>query len=399
MNKRITVLGNFSGRNAGDNAILGNLLDDIAEKYPEIKFLIPTWNANFVNKHFGHHNIQAMGLLPWNFSFKIFGYPTYKSMIDTDIILITDNILFDRKYFNPLFNYLSTIALFAPAAIKRNIPIIPYNASLGPITTPRGQRAMQRILDGSPFLSVRDQQSKDMLVTNKLRHGKIIDGADCAINTKTISSSATQAIIDKEGLFTNPNGTISFNINAYIDSWQKLMEGGEAFGREKFVSLIAKTLDAIIEQLQVDIMFTVTQVMDIKITKEVLEKVTHLDKITIIANANYTYQEITSLLSHCGLHIGMRTHSLILASAALTPMITINAYPKSGGYVRTIGQGDWIIDFEDMNLENLMALITKGWEQREKTKEEMTPQVVREQKKAKDIVELVGDVLGLNKNE
>jgi polysaccharide pyruvyl transferase WcaK-like protein len=311
--KRITVLGNFSGRNAGDNAILGNLLDDISEKYPDVKFLIPTWNANFVNKHFGHHNIQAMGLLPWNFSFKIFGYPTYKSMIDTDLILITDNILFDRKYFNPLFNYLSTIAFFIPAAMKRKIPILPYNASLGPITTDRGRKAMQKILTASPFLSVRDQQSKDMLESNNLEYPEIIDGADCAINTKILDPESIQAIIDKEGLFTNANGTISFNINAYIDSWQKIMEGGEDFGREKFVDLIAKTLDRTIEDIKVDIMFTVTQVMDIKITKEVLAKVKNIEKIKIIANSQYTYQEITCLLSHCGLHVGMRTHSLILA--------------------------------------------------------------------------------------
>lgn len=395
--KRITVLGNFSGRNAGDNAILGNLLDDITEKYSDIKFLIPTWSVDFVNKHFGHHNIEAMGLKPWNMAFKIFGYPTYKSMIDTDLVLITDNILFDRKYFNPLFNYLSTIAFFAPAAKKKNIPILPYNASLGPITTDRGRAAMQKILDASPYLSVRDQQSKDMLDNNKLKYTKIIDGADCAINTKNIDERKINEIAQKEGLFKNPNGTLSFNINAYIDSWQKIMHGGEEFGREKFVELIAKTLDSIIEEMKLDIMFTVTQVMDITIVNEVLAKVKNRNKITIIANAKYTYQEITSLLSKCGLHIGMRTHSLILSSAALTPMITINAYPKSGGYVKTIGQGDWIINFEDMNYENLMKIIKDGWNKRLDTKEKMIPLVKREQNKAKDVVNLVGELLGLKK--
>ena len=395
--KRITVLGTFSGRNAGDNAILGNLLDDITEKYSDIKFLIPTWSVDFVNKHFGHHNIEAMGLKPWNMAFKIFGYPTYKSMIDTDLVLITDNILFDRKYFNPLFNYLSTIALFAPAAKKKNIPILPYNASLGPITTDRGRAAMQKILDASPYLSVRDQQSKDMLDNNKLKYTKIIDGADCAINTKNIDERKINEIAQKEGLFKNPNGTLSFNINAYIDSWQKIMHGGEEFGREKFVELIAKTLDSIIEEMKLDIMFTVTQVMDITIVNEVLAKVKNRNKITIIANAKYTYQEITSLLSKCGLHIGMRTHSLILSSAALTPMITINAYPKSGGYVKTIGQGDWIINFEDMNYENLMKIIKDGWSKRLDTKEKMIPLVRREQNKAKDVVNLVGELLGFKK--
>lgn len=238
--KRVTVLGNFSGRNAGDNAILGNLLDDITEKYSNIKFLIPTWSVGFVNKHFGHHDIKAMGLKPWNMAFKILGYPTYKSMIDTDLILITDNILFDRKYFNPLFNYLSTIALFAPMSKKRNIPILPYNASLGPITTDRGRIAMQKILDASPYLSVRDQQSKDMLDNNKLKYKKIIDGADCAINTKIIDDSRIDQIAKGEGLFNNPNGTLSFNINAYIDSWQKLMEGERGLDVKNLLNSLLK---------------------------------------------------------------------------------------------------------------------------------------------------------------
>jgi len=393
--KKITVLGNFSGRNAGDNAILGNLLDDITEKYSDIIFLIPTWNVDFVNAHFGHHHIKAMGLKPWNLSYKILGIPTYLSMIQTDLILITDNILFDRKYFNPLFNYLSTIALFAPLSRKRNIPILPYNASLGPITTDRGRRAMQKILDGSPFSIVRDEQSKEMLRKNKLKCNKIIDGADCAINTRVLDDIKIEEIARKEGLFRNANGTLSFNINAYIDSWQKIIKGGKEFGREKFVELIAKTLDTIIEEMKIDIMFTVTQVMDIKITNEVLQKVKKRDAITVITNAKYTYQEITSLLSRCGLHIGMRTHSLILSSAAFTPLIVINAYPKSGGYARTIGQGDWIINFEDMDDDSLMNMIKMGWERRSDTKEKMIPEVKREQKKAKSAANIVGKLLNL----
>lgn len=394
--KTVTVLGNFSGRNAGDNAILGNLLDDISEKYSDIKFLIPTWSVGFVNKHFGHHNIEALGLKPWNMAFKILGIPTYRSMIKSDLILITDNILFDRKFYNPLFNYLSTIALFTPASQKRNIPILPYNASLGPITTERGRVAMQKILDASPYLSVRDQQSKDLLTNNNYQFTEIFDGADSAINTKMLEDETITTIVEKEGLFKNPNGTLSFNINAYIDSWQKLNEKGSEFGREKFVSLIAEVLDSIIEELEIDIMFTVTQVMDIKITEEVLSKVKHTDRITVIKNASYTYQEITTLLSKCGLHVGMRTHSLILASAALTPMVTINAYPKSAGYVKTIGQEGWVIEFDQLSHEKLVSTVKDAWSKKEQTREQMIPLVRREQQKAKDVVALVGKLLGLN---
>ena len=391
--KKITVLGNFSGRNAGDNAILGNLMDDISEKYKDVKYLIPTFNAGFVKKHFSNHNIEALNLMPWNGAIKIFGWPTYRAMVNSDVVLITDNILFDRNYFNPLFNYLSTIALFTPICKEKNIPIIPYNASLGPYTTDRGRAAMQKILDASPFLSLRDEMSRETLDKNKLKYPKVVIGADCAINTPIPPDSHLNQIIAKEGLFKNPNGTLSFNINAYIDSWLKLVEGGEGINREKFVKLIGSTLDNLIEDLKVDIMYTTTQIMDYKIVNETMQHVKHKEKVKIIGNAKYDYKEITGLLSKCGLHVGMRTHSKILAAAALTPMVTINAYPKSVGFVRTLGMENWIINFSDLTMDKMTGIIKSAWEKRDELKAKLIPRIREEQQKAKQAVELIGKYL------
>ena len=112
--KRITVLGNNSGRNAGDAAILGNMLRDISEVYPDVLFKITTTHPGFIHKHFGKFNIKTVPLLPWYGAIKNFGIPLAHAMLNTDLVLICDNILFDRKFYNPLFNNLSSIALVAP---------------------------------------------------------------------------------------------------------------------------------------------------------------------------------------------------------------------------------------------------------------------------------------------
>ena len=207
----IAVLGNFSGRNAGDAAILGNLLNDVAAVYPDARFLIPTLNTGFVNRHFGHYNIQALGLMPWNGAIKIFGLSTLQAMLQADLVLVTDNILFDRKLFNPLFNYLSTIALIATACKRRGMPIVLYNASLGPITTPLGIKALQRVLDASPLLILRD----------------------------------------------------------------------------RFLQAIGSTLDRLIDELDIDVMYTITQVMDTKITNESLQYVKRREHVRVVSNATY----------------------------------------------------------------------------------------------------------------
>ncbi|VAW39910.1 hypothetical protein MNBD_DELTA03-1743, partial [hydrothermal vent metagenome] len=163
--RTITVLGNNSGRNAGDNAILGNLLEDFSQVRQDLHFRVPTLNAAFVRENFGRYNVEALGQMPWNLAVKNFGLPLYRAMTNTDMILITDNILFDRQLNNPLVNYLRAISLFAPFSRKKAIPIVFYNASIGPIDTPPGKRALQKVMDASRLVIARDENTRDLIHT------------------------------------------------------------------------------------------------------------------------------------------------------------------------------------------------------------------------------------------
>ena len=388
--KTITVLGNNSGRNAGDNAILGNLLDDFAPVRSDITFKIPTLSTSFIKKSFGHHPIQPIGLLPWNLAVKNLGWPLYRAMTKTDMVLITDNILFDRKLNNPLLNNLKSISLFAPFCKKKNIPIIFYNASVGPIDTEAGKKALQKVLDASLLVITRDTQTKILLEDFKFNHPEIVVHADCALNTKVPSPQHLDDIIAKENLFTNPKGTIGLNVNAYIDNWS---ETG-TMNRKNFCEIIAGTADALIENLDVDIMFTVSQIMDMKITQECVQQSRHQTRIKVVGNCDYTYQELTGLLSKVDVHAGLRTHTLIFCTAVGTPSISINAYPKNAAFLKTVGLGDWTIDFEDLSIENLEALMTRAWNEREGLSAAMAPIVKGEKEKSRESVALVSNILG-----
>ncbi len=387
--KTITVLGNNSGRNAGDNAILGNLLDDFALVRSDLFFQIPTLNTRVINKFFGHHPIRPMGLMPWNLALKNLGWPLYRSMTRTDLILITDNILFDRKFNNPLVNNLKSIALFSAASKKRGIPIIMYNCSIGPIDHEVGRQALQKVLDCCPLVITRDRQTKELIENLKLRSPEIVIHADCALNTQLPSESRLREIIDREDLFKGPKGTIGLNVNSYIDNWSQT----GSFDRREFCNIIAKTADRLIEELDVDILFTVTQIMDMKITRECEQLVKRKDRVRIVGNKDYTYEELAGLLSKVDVHAGLRTHTLIFCAAVGTPMISINAYPKSAGFLRTVGMGDWTIDFDALSVENLVGLMRRAWDARQRLRAEMEPIVAEEKKKARDSVRLVTNIL------
>jgi polysaccharide pyruvyl transferase WcaK-like protein len=387
--KTITVLGNNSGRNAGDNAILGNLLDDFALVRSDLFFQIPTLNTRFIQTHFGHHPVRPMGLMPWNLALKNFGWPMFRAMTNTQLILITDNILFDRKFHNPFVNNLKSIAYFSSFSKKKKIPIVFYNASIGPIDHEVGAQALQKVLDCSPLVITRDMQTKQVIEKLQLRSPEIVVHADCALNTRVPSASRMEEIIRQEDLFTSPNGTVGLNVNAYIDNWSKR----GSFSRDDFCHIIAGAADRLIRDLDVDVLFTVTQIMDMKITRECVQYIQQKDRVRIVGNNKYTYQELAGLLSRVKVHAGLRTHTLIFCAAVGTPMISINAYPKSAGFLETVGMGDWAIDFANLSADNLAAIMKRAWDARERLRSDMQPVVAKEKRKARDSAGLVSSLL------
>ena len=376
--RQITVLGNNSGRNAGDAAILGNLLRDVSGEFSDILFKVPTTHPRFIRDHFGEFNVKPVPLLPWYGALKNFGLPLVVAMLNTDLILICDNILFDRKFYNPLFNNLASISLVAPFCKRRNIPIVMYNCSIGPIDFPYGKKALQKVLDASDLVITRDRQTGELLDQLELRYPELIQHADCALNTEPTAGAQLQRIIETEGLFQNPNGTIGFNVNAYIDNWS--MTG--VYSQDDFCRVVGESVDRIIEAFDVDVLFVCTQIMDLENTGRCIGYSGHKDRIKVVSNKTYTYQDLAALLGRLELHIGLRTHTLIFCAAVGTPMVDISSYPKSRGFMRTIGQEDRFIAFENLNPDHILSVVGDVWDHRAGIREAMQPTVMEEKRKA-----------------
>jgi polysaccharide pyruvyl transferase WcaK-like protein len=387
--KRITVLGNNSGRNAGDAAILGNMLRDISEVYPDVLFKITTTHPGFIHKHFGKFNIKTVPLLPWYGAIKNFGIPLAHAMLNTDLVLICDNILFDRKFYNPLFNNLSSIALVAPFCKRKNIPIVMYNCSIGPIDFPYGKKALQKVMDACDLVITRDVQTIELLEKLNMRHPETVCHADCALNTEPTSGQALEDIIKTEGLFTNPKGTVGFNVNAYIDNWS--MTG--TYTQEDFCRTVGQSIDRVIDKLDVDILFVCTQPMDLDNTYRCIKFSEHKDRIKVVSNKTYTYEDLTGLLDRVEMHVGLRTHTLIFSAAMHTPMMNISSYPKSTGFMRTIGQEDKFISFDNLDPDHILGQILEVWNDRENISQELIPLVTEEKRKARDSAKLLAKYL------
>jgi polysaccharide pyruvyl transferase WcaK-like protein len=389
--KKINVLGNFSGRNAGDAAILGCLLHDISARYENLQFLIPTINTRFVHQTYSQYNIKPISMMPWHLSVKILGFPALRATLNSDLVLVTDAILFDRKLYNPLFNYLWTLSFILPKAQAKGIPVVPYNCSLGPVRSVAGKACLKRVVDSASLVILRDQESMELLQRENISHPRIAEGADCALNAEPADENRFLEICKKEDLFSNRRPVIGFNVNSYVDAFVR--QDGKTFGRENLVDLYAETVDRTIETHDVDVIFIETQHMDMGIANEVLPKIRHRDRVRILSNRAYSYRDLCAVLMRLDLFVGMRTHSLILSSAMSIPPVGIVTYPKNRGYMRTIGMEKNLVEFHDLSAERLMEKIDVAFKQREEIKATMIPRVEREKEKARGSADLLKEYL------
>ncbi|OIP62629.1 MAG: hypothetical protein AUK29_08045 [Nitrospirae bacterium CG2_30_53_67] len=387
---RICIIGNFSGRNAGDAAILGGLLHDLSKRYSGCTFLIPTINTRFVAQTYAAYNVTPVGLMPWNLSVKIFGWPLLRSVLSADLILVTDAILFDYKLMNPLYNYLSTLALALPLAKKRGIPVVLYNVSLGPVYTKIGRSCLNRVLNSSEIVLLRDRESRTLLqeLQPSFPSERVFQTADCALNTIPGDQDRLVQIQTKEGILTGSRPWMSFNISSYIDVYMRGYKG-KGFGRDKFLEIMARVLESACREFGVNPLMVVTQPMDIPINKELLARARDGHRVKIISNTEYSYRDLALVLSKVDLHIGMRTHSLILASSVLTPVVGIIATPKNRGFMCSIEQEERMIEFDHFSEEIVHKVLQTTWYNRHKIKQGLAPIIAREKKKAEGAADLL----------
>ncbi len=385
--KKICVLGNFSGRNMGDAAILGGLLEDVSALYPDASFIVPTIKPSFVRRAYSRYKVRPVSLMPWNLSLKILGIPVFTSTLRSDIILVTDAILFDRRLYDPTHNYLLTLSYVLPLAHRRGIPIILYNMSLGPVKTRVGTSRLRRVLECCDLIITRDAESQDLARRLGVGEGKLRLGADCALNIVPSSDERLQEILRRERFWTDGKPLVGFNINSYLDT--DVRAGGKGVNRDYVLRVMSAVIDRAISTFDVNALLVITQPMDTAISTELMTRVKRSGRIKSISNREHSPGDLAKVLSRCAIVTAMRTHCLILASAMGTPVAGIVSYPKNRGYLRSIDMGDRLLEFDAFTEESLWQLVERTWRDREELRQRLRPAIEREKARARESAALL----------
>lgn len=382
----VTLLGSSSGRNAGDASLISGIMESVDTVCGRrLTYEIPTIRPSYITDHYPNRT-RPISMMPWSFSIKMLGLPTFRSILRTDLTLIFDAILFDRSLYNPLFNFMSSLYLMLPAARRKGKRMACFNVGVGPVNTAHGRRMLRCIADMMDFITVRDEASFAILREVGASNANVLVTADAALNVQASGEEKANTILGDLG-FDVDREILGININAYLDTWAG--PHVTPMGKEAFLGVYTKALNRVLEQLDVQVLFVCTQHLDVSITRELMARIKPRRHQALLSNAEHNHYEVKAALGKLSLLAGMRLHCMILSSSELTPVIGLAYQPKIHHYYETLGLSEYSLDFADFSEEALTRHLLNGWEHRADIRRRLgkrIPELKREAWKAADLV-------------
>lgn len=360
----ITLLGSNSGNNLGDAAIMSSILEHLTREIPNAEFIVPTTKPSFTNNHYAsRYKVRGIDMMPWTGSIRFVGIPTAWALMRSDIALICDGIIFGKKLWNPFFNWLIALIFVVPFARLVGCKVVCYSCGIGPFPSSISKTFARWVLNGCDLVIMREDDSKklaqDIGCTNPIE----VTGDAAFINP--VSSDARADVVARELGINFSKPTLGINVTKYFDTW--LGKDERLQNKESFLKLLASSIKKASSELgeEMQYMLFSTHPMDEETTRSLAGLLNGI----VVTNTNYLSHDIQALMRRCELFIGMRFHSLILASAVEVPIIGLIYAPKVRGYMRYLQCPELGLELGQLTEASLTKALVDGWRNRKELKQ------------------------------
>ena len=262
-----------------------------------------------------------------------------------------------------------------PRAARRGIPVVLYCVSLGPVDTPAGRECLTRVLHSASKIITRETVSIDLARELHPRGPRPVLAADCALSVLPAPLDEVHELLRSLDFPEPRRPLLGFNVG--------VLSGKQApFGTEHFERVVAQALDRAVRELEVNVLMVETQPLDLPVASGVLRRMTEASHAGLASHPSLGHAQLTGLLGQVEAFVGMRTHALILASSMHTPVSGVVAYPKTRGYLQSIGREDGMLELSQFSPETLWSLIGEIWRGRDSLRVRLAADVERERDRA-----------------
>lgn len=365
----ITLLGNNSGRNLGDAAILSSILNSFQSELPNAEFLVPSINPSFIDENYGEYfNVEGVDVRPLTGSIRLLGIPTVKALAKSDIAMICDGIIFGRKLFS-VHNFLITLIFLVPFARYFKCKIVAYCCGIGPFPSRLSEHMARWLLNSCDMIIMRESESKR--VAEALGVTKPIEiRGDVAFLNPISPKAEGEKILAAVGIdATRP--IIGVNVTPYIDSWLRKSE--RLADPESFLDTVAQGLEFAYRRIGDQPQYVIFSCSPMD--EEYSRMLGRMIDAPVVTNSDYLSHDIQSVMRECQLFVGMRFHSLILSSSVGVPIVGMVYAPKVRDYFSFLDCTDVALELIDITPEVLADTVVVSWNNRAHLGERQTSTV------------------------
>ena len=390
----VLISGYYGIGNMGDEAILSGIINALSEQLEDPSFSAITSDPEDTRRL---HNIT-----PVYQSFQK-GIPAFlrnqvtqgellkvnKAISDCDVFMLGGGEqLQDLK-----IHYLPILLSLVHLAQKKGKKTVIYGIGAGPIETKLGKRLCRKVLGKADLVTVRDDKSKSALEGCGLTN--VIKTVDPAFGIEIPDGASLKSMRSEMGL---PEGkkviSATSHSRLYDDDMYRRTKGAGIdldLRRKK----LAEAYDHLIDSSDLDLFFVPTVGADSTGFKAVKGHMKRGGNARLMDHRS-DYRYVMAALSGSEALIGMRLHSMILASQLGIPFTPVSYSSKVRSFLDMLGLNDLYLDTEDIEeddfKERLLENYSKVRDNRAGQSRNLLEHSERLRKKASDSAKLVAEL-------
>jgi len=341
--KKIVLHGFYGQGNLGDEAILKALLEQFSERH-NLKLVVFCRNPEKVSDQYGVKSVHSQSGRHW--LERIWELKTAGLYILGGGGLIKDYGGSSAS----LEGWLEILRLCKKLHVKTALCAV----GVENIRYPRSKTVLKQVLDKVDFITVRDEDSKNLLKEIGIEN-----------NIDVISDPAILLTEGKTRKLAEKKNDRLVRVIVCVRHWfdQGFFIADPA-KNENLANALSRTLDFLVDNYNVRIDFipmrTVSYDDDREMAKEIVKYMKNKNKAALhLYSTSTSVDEFTREVDRCTLVIGMRLHSLILAAASGVPIIGLEYMPKVKAFMASIGMQEFSHNLENLTASTLIHSIKK----------------------------------------
>ena len=360
----IGISGSYGGLNAGDEAILDCIVEELSTTVPDVELVVFSRNPDHTSEHHGVDRGIAVR--------EVTRDQVVPEVEQLDLLLLGGGgILYDEE----VHNYLREVEL----AQERGIPTAAYAVGVGPLRGREERQVVRDALNGMDVVTVRDVETKRVLEEVGVQR-EVVVTADPALLLEP--ESFTEEMLEREGV-ARERPLVGMSVRE---------RGGAAPSLERapYHVVVAAAADFVVDRFEADVVFVPMERQDVGEAHRVMAEMAAPDRAHVLTG-RYGPRQLLGLMQHLELAVGMRLHFLIFAAVTAVPVLALPYASKVEAFLESLG-----LTADSTGQQHagpLLASVDRLWDGRHECRRLLADRVPALQEQARETTRIVRGVL------